>query len=116
SARQAEHPRLSWIKADLFSALDIENALKEADAAVYLVQSMQPSAHLDQGSKADYDLILADNFGRVCKKLGIEQIVFLGSKDLEVEEALKQHLPTVTIFRSSLILGADSSSMHVLLN
>ena len=46
---------IEWRSCDLFSLLDAEHALKGADAAVYLVHSMLPSAHLTQGAFEDMD-------------------------------------------------------------
>lgn len=129
SSKESSNPRLEWVKADLFSVLDIELGLAGADIAVYLVHSMQPSAHLDQASFSDYDLILADNFGRACKKLGIKQVLYLGglipkrgtlsghlASRLEVEETLKSYNPQATIFRAAMVLGKGGSSFHILVN
>ena len=66
------------VQGHLFSVLDIEKALKGCDVAVYLVHSMRPSAHLDQANFADYDLILADNFGKACEKEGVKHVLYLG--------------------------------------
>lgn len=129
SSKESKDPRLTWIKADLFSVLDIEKGLNGADIAIYLVHSMQPSAHLDQASFSDYDLILADNFGRACKALGIKQILYLGglvpkkgklsrhlASRLEVEQTLKAYIPQSTIFRAAIVLGHGGSSFHIILN
>ncbi|MBC75195.1 MAG: hypothetical protein CME64_04200 [Halobacteriovoraceae bacterium] len=129
SEKESNHPRLKWMKADLFSLLDLENALKDADVAIYLVHSMQPSAHLDQANFANYDLILADNFGRACLKFGIKQTLYLGGlipkrgdlslhlkSRLEVEEVLMEYAPDTTIFRAAMVLGKEGSYFHILLN
>lgn len=121
--------QVKWIKADLFSVLDIEKALEGCDLAFYLVHSMNPSAHLDQASFEDYDLILADNFGRACAKKGIKQVFYLGGlvsrneilsahlkSRIEVEQTLSQYVEQTTIFRSALILGHGGSSFHILMN
>ena len=115
---------------DLFSLLDIEDGLEGADIAIYLVHSMAPSAHLDQGNFRDYDLIVVDNFLRACKKKNIKQIIYLGGitpKDdlklsdhldsrLEIEEFIKSsHIP-VTVFRAGMIMGIGGSSFNIMLN
>src|SRR6478672_10951130 len=73
-----ERPGLRWKTCDLFSLLQVEEALEGVDVAFYLVHSMLPHAHLVQGSFADFDLILADNFARACKKHGVKQVIYLG--------------------------------------
>ena len=115
---------------DLFSLLDIENGLDGCDTAIYLVHSMGPTAHLDQGNFRDYDLIVVDNFLRACKRKQIKQIIYLGGiipKDesklsshlesrLEVEEFIKSsHIP-VTVFRAGMIMGTGGSSFNIMLN
>ena len=129
SERKSDDPRLAWFKADLFSVLDIEKAIKGCDVAVYLVHSMRPSAHLDQANFADYDLILADNFGRACEKEGIKHVLYLGglmpkkgelskhlASRLEVEKTLKQYAPHHTFFRAAMVLGKEGSSFQILVN
>jgi len=127
--QKTEDPRVNWQACDLFSLKSLEMALpKKVDYAIYLVHSMGPTAQLDQGSFADYDLILADNFSRGIQNSGIKQLIYLGglipeSTDLslhlqsrlEIEETFKQFgLPT-TIFRAGLILGEAGSSSQILI-
>ena len=129
SKKESNSDRVTWKTCDLFSVLDIEKAITGSDYLVYLVHSMQPSAHLDQASFEDYDLILADNFGRAARKLKIDNIIYLGGlipKDaelsthlmsrLEVEKALADNIPKYTFLRAGLILGYGGSSYHILLN
>ena len=121
--------RVHWKTCELFSLKSLEEALPgRVDLAIYLVHSMGPTAQLDQGSFADYDLILADNFARALKKSSVKHLIYLGglipdSKSLsrhlrsrlEVEEIFQQYdLPT-TIFRAGLILGEAGSSSQILL-
>ncbi len=129
SAQASDDPRITWKACELFSLKSLEEALPErADLALYLVHSMGPTAHLDQGSFADYDLILADNFARAVKKMNLTHLIYLGGlipegkklslhlqSRLEVEETFNQyHLPT-TVFRAGLILGEEGSSFQILL-
>lgn len=126
----SEDPRITWKACDLFSLRSLEAAIpKQVDLAFYLVHSMGPTAHLDQGSFADYDLILADNFARILQPTGLRQLIYLGglipdSKDLslhlqsrlEVEETFfESRLPT-TVFRAGLIIGEAGSSFQILTN
>jgi nucleoside-diphosphate-sugar epimerase len=121
--------RVSWRKCDLFSKREIKDSIKGADELVYLVHSMEPSARLDQASFEDYDLILADNFGRVAQSLGIKKVIYLGGiipanielskhleSRLEVERALKEYIPNVVCLRAGLILGNGGSSYNILIN
>ncbi len=125
----SDDPRITWKACDLFSLKSIDEAVpQKVDLALYLVHSMGPTAQLDQGSFADYDLLLADNFARVMRKAGIQQMIYLGGlipeapdlslhlqSRLEVEETFAQHQLPATVFRAGLILGAAGSSFQILL-
>jgi uncharacterized protein YbjT (DUF2867 family) len=129
SQQNSEDPRITWKACDLFSLRSIELAIPEhVDLVFYLVHSMGPTAQLDQGSFADYDLILADNFSKALKTKGIQQLIYLGglipqSKELslhlqsrlEVEEVFTEHQLPTTVFRAGLILGDSGSSFQILL-
>ncbi len=125
----SEDPRVRWVSCDLFSIKSIEEALPESvDIAYYLVHSMAPTAQLDQGSFADYDLILADNFARVIGRLNVQHLIYLGGlipssaqelslhlqSRLEVEETFTQYLLPTTIFSRRSYLGAEGSSFKIL--
>jgi uncharacterized protein YbjT (DUF2867 family) len=118
-----------WRSCDLFSLLELENSLKGADYAIYLVHSMLPSARLMQGTFADLDLIMADNFARAAQLNGIKQILYLGglipdleelsphlASRLEVEEALGSGRTPVTALRAGLIVGPGGSSFRIVVN
>ncbi len=129
SLQKSSDPRINWKACDLFSLKSIEEAVPaETDLAFYLVHSMGPTAHLDQGSFADYDLILADNFSRAVKKTKIQQLIYLGGlipetktlslhlqSRLEVEEVFAQFQLPITVLRAGLILGQAGSSFQILL-
>jgi len=129
SAQESDDPRVTWKACDLFSLKSIEEAVpSKADLALYLVHSMGPTAQLDQGSFADYDLLLADNFARVVRSTELKQMIYLGGlipettrmslhlqSRLEVEEVFAEHGLPSTIFRAGLILGAGGSSFQILL-
>lgn len=129
SKRKSESKNINWIQCDIFSLLDIENGLRGCDTAVYLVHSMLPSAKLTQGNFEDFDLILADNFQRACKKVGIKRIIFLGgvipyvrklSRHLhsryETEQVLQSAGIPLTSLRCGIILGGEGSSYTVMRN
>lgn len=121
--------KIEWRQCDLFSISSIQQALIGADAAFYLVHSMLPSTRLFQGSFADTDLILADNFSRAAKLNQVKQILYLGglipngqvlSKHLksrhEVEGVLQSSDIPCTIFRASMVVGHGGSSFEILRN
>lgn len=129
SDKESDNPNLRWKKCDLFSVLDIEQVIEGADVLIYLVHSMQASAKLDQANFRDYDLILADNFGRAARKLEINKVIYLGGiipqsdslsphllSRLEVELCLKEYISEYVFFRAGLILGKGGSSFHLLTN
>lgn len=118
-----------WRACDLFSLLELEEALAGADYAIYLVHSMLPSARLLQGSFADLDLIMADNFARAAQRGGVKQIIYLGglipetenlsphlASRLEVEEALASGQTPFTGLRAGLIVGPGGSSFRIVVN
>lgn len=118
-----------WRACDLFSLLELEDALKGADYAIYLVHSMLPSARLMQGTFADLDLIMADNFARAAQHNGLKQILYLGglipevedlsphlASRLEVEKALASGTTPVTTLRAGLIVGPGGSSFRIVVN
>jgi uncharacterized protein YbjT (DUF2867 family) len=129
SAQPSSDKRVQWVACDLFSLKSIEeSAPAQVDAAFYLVHSMGPTAQLDQGSFADYDLILADNFAKALKNRNLKHLVYLGGlvpetkalslhlqSRLEVEEIFAQHQLPTTTFRAGLILGEAGSSFQILL-
>lgn len=122
-------PRITWKSCDLFSLKSLEDSLSgPIDLAYYLVHSMGPTAHLDQGSFADYDLLLADNFARVMQRAQVKHLIYLGGlipenvelslhlqSRLEVEETFAQYNLPITVFRAGLIIGESGSSFQILL-
>ncbi len=122
-----QNKKVQWVSCDLFSLLDIENALNGMDYAIYLVHSMLPTSRLTQGNFQDNDLILADNFARAAKKAAIKQVIYLGgiipSDDklsthlqsrLETEETLKAYGTHVTALRAAIIIGREGSSFNII--
>ena len=124
----SDDPRVVWKACDLFSLKSLEQAVpKDLDGAYYLVHSMGPTAQMDQGSFADYDLILADNFARILKKTSVGHVVYLGGlvpdsahlslhlkSRLEVEETFRESKIPLTVFRAGLIIGEHGSSFQIL--
>jgi uncharacterized protein YbjT (DUF2867 family) len=129
TTQEAHDPRVIWKGCDLFSLKALDEACPERiDLAIYLVHSMGPTAQLDQGSFADYDLILADNFARVLSKRSVQQLIYLGGlipqedklsthlqSRLEMEETFREYNLPTTVFRAGLIIGEQGSSFQILL-
>ena len=126
---QLSSPGVVRRRCDLFSVRQTRAALENADVAVYLVHSMSPNSRLTQGRFEDLDLLLADNFGRAAAEAGVERIVYLGglipdgenpklsphlASRLEVEKALGAHGVPVTALRAGLVVGAEGSSLNIL--
>ena len=119
AARRDDGDPTRWRHCDLYSLREVERGLEGADLAIYLVHSMLPSSRLTQGTFADLDLILADNFARAAARNGVRQIVYLSgllpedTDDLshhlrsrwEVERALASHGVPVTTLRTGLVVG-----------
>lgn len=119
-----------WRHCDLFSLADVREGLAGADLAIYLVHSMLPSSRLTQGTFADLDLLLADNFARAAAAAGVRQIVYLSgllpedTDDLsrhlrsryEVERTLGAHGIPLTTLRTGLVVGRGGSSLRILVN
>ncbi|MFP4352317.1 MAG: NAD(P)H-binding protein [Puniceicoccaceae bacterium] len=117
-----------WRQCDLFSLPRLTEALEGCDHGFYLVHSMSPSSRLVQGSFADLDLLLADNFVRAAEAAGLRRIVYLGgllpddTEDLsphlgsrrEVEAVLRSRSVPVVALRAGLIFGPGGSSFTML--
>ncbi|MEM6326260.1 MAG: NAD-dependent epimerase/dehydratase family protein [Bacteroidota bacterium] len=130
AARHDPDDPVEWRHCDLYSLLQLERAMEGADYAIYLVHSMLPSSRLTQGTFADLDLVLADNFARAARHNGVRQIVYLSgllpedTDDLsrhlrsrwEVERTLAGHGVPVTTLRAGLVVGPGGSSLGILVN
>jgi len=124
-----QHPTETWRHCDLFEPYAVSDALDGADYAIYLVHSMLPSSRLTQGSAADLDLLLADNFARAAEAQGIKQILYVGglipentplsdqlASRLEVENTLRSSAVPMTALRAGLIVGPGGTRLRMLLN
>jgi nucleoside-diphosphate-sugar epimerase len=69
------HERIECRRADFFSLFSAEKPLEVCEVAFYLLHSMIPSSRMTQGSFEDFDFILADNFGRAARKMGVKHII-----------------------------------------
>mgnify|MGYP006297156143 CR=1 FL=1 len=120
---------IEWRRCDLFSMLEIEEALEGVDLAFYLVHSMSPSAGLVQGRFDELDLLLADNFAHAASLRQLKHVIYLGGlipeelqdtwsghlkSRYEVEEILVSSGVPVSIFRAGLVVGKNGSSLEIL--
>ena len=122
--------KIIWRTVDLYSMSSTEKALEDADIAIYLVHSMQPSTRLNQGEFEDTDLLLADNFSRAAQKNKLKQIIYLGGilpKDnheisshllsrYEVEMTLGARDTPLAAIRAGIIIGPGGSSFKIVTN
>ncbi len=119
----------TWRHCDLFSPHEVRAALDGADYAIYLVHSLLPSSRLTQGTSADLDLLMADNFARAAADQGVKQILYIGGlipddapassqvvRRLEVERALQSGPVPCTSLRAGLIVGPGGTRLRMLLN
>lgn len=118
-----------WRSCDLFSLLELEQTMRGADFAIYLANSRLPSSRLVQGTFADIDLIMADNFARAAQFCGVKQILYLGgllpaeeslsgpvAARQEVERTLRCGATPLTVLRAGLIVGPSGSSTRIVIN
>jgi len=121
-----DSPRFEWRACDLHNLLQLEKVLEGVDTAVYLIHSMLPGARLNQGNFSDFDLSLADNFGRAARLNGIRRVIYLSGlmpesemlsahlkSRREVEDALRSYLPNVICLRAGIIVGPQGSSFTI---
>ncbi len=123
----AKKGNVIWRRCDGFSLIDAENAVAGTDILIYLIHSMMPSSSLTQGSFADFDLYLADNFAKAANKGGVKKVIYLSGlipnvsnlsdhlkSRLEIEKTLAQYGNNVTTLRSALVVGKNGSSFQIL--
>lgn len=121
-----DSPRFEWRGCDLHNLLELERVLEGVETAIYLVHSMLPGARLNQGNFSDFDLSLADNFGRTARLRGIQRVVYLSGlipencelsdhlkSRKEVEDVLRSYVPKVTCLRAGMIIGPQGSSFTI---
>jgi uncharacterized protein YbjT (DUF2867 family) len=117
---QRTGPDTEVVSGDVFDTPSLEKTLEEVHTAYYLVHSL--------GGGDDYeerDREAAKNFGRAARKVGVEQIIYLGG--LARGEGLSTHLasrkevgrilresgvPTIE-FQASIVIGSGSLSFEM---
>src|SRR3954451_24985810 len=114
------------VQGDVIKGEGLVRALEGCETAYYLVHSMEHAAG-PNGAFADLDRRAADNFARAAQEAGVDRIVYLGGlipqgqaisphlrSRLEVEEILLDAIPDSVALRASIVIGARSSSFHLL--
>ncbi|MCC9642453.1 SDR family oxidoreductase [Rhodopirellula sp. JC740] len=117
------HSRLTVIEGELQDAAATGKALKDVDAAYYLVHSMQSA----KGEYAKRDRELATQFRDAAQGANCHRIIYLGGlgelgPDLsehldsrhEVGEILQSGNVPTTVFRAAMIIGSGSASFETL--
>lgn len=117
------HENLHIIYGDLDDLDHLDKIPAEIDVSYYLVHSMAKKIK----DLKEKESTVAKNFVFLMNQLKCQQIIYLGgiidphvklSEHLEsrkmVEEVLKTALSKLTIFRSSIIIGAGSASFEII--
>ena len=122
--RLAGLDNVEGVRADVLSGEGLEEALDGVGAAYYLVHSMEAGDE-DFGAR---DRRAATNFARAARAAGVEKVVYLGgiapppgtrhsphlTSRLEVERILLGELPRSIGLRASILIGAQSSSLRMM--
>ena len=119
----AQHPSLEIVKGDVLDKDSLAKALRQCQAAYYLVHSMNP----DVSDFAATDRQAACNMAEAAAAENLEQIIYLGGlgeehgglshhlqSRSEVGEVLRQGSVPVTILRAAMIIGSGSASFEIL--
>lgn len=107
---------------DVLEPETLPDALKDIDAAYYLIHSMSHSKEF-----SDRDIQAAENFARAAGEAGVQRIVYLGglgdpesalSEHLQSRQdtgdALRRHSVPVTEFRAGMVVGSGSLSFEMM--
>lgn len=112
------------VAGDAVTGAGLEAALDGAEAAYFLIHSMEAAAN---GSFAARERAAAMNVARAAHAAGTRRVVYLGGlvpagtrpsahlgSRLAVEEALLEHAPGPVALRASIVIGAGSRSFRFL--
>ena len=119
----ASRERVEVVEGNVADEQTLFQALRDCDAAYYLVHSMEASV----AEYRERDLKLAQTFGQMCAKANVKRIVYLGglgetgdglsdhlTSRREVEKALRASGVPVTVLRAAMIIGSGSASFEIL--
>jgi uncharacterized protein YbjT (DUF2867 family) len=123
SRRWSERRRCEIVEGDVADAQALAGQLEGCEAAYYLIHSMRAAS----GEDARRDRELARGFASAAERAGVARIIYLGglgetgahvstavASRREVADALRSTTVPVTVFRTSLIIGAGSVSYEML--
>ena len=117
-----QHKNLKVIKGDLLKGQVVEQLLKEADAAYYLVHGL----HAEEQDFEWEEARSATNFAAAATKAKLQKTIFLGALGPSEEASLhlrSRHLVGDILglsaaacieFRASIVLGANSTSFEMI--
>lgn len=110
------------VQGDMLKPETLTNALKDVDAAYYLIHSMS-----DSNEFKERDRQAAHHFGRAARQAGTQHIVYLGGLGDETEalsthlesrhevgHILRQYSDRVTEFRAAIVVGSGSMSFEMI--
>ncbi len=119
----ANDDRLTVVPGEIEDAAAMQQALKDVDAAFYLVHSMKSA----KGEYAHRDRELAESFRKAVEASACRRMIYLGGlgelgPDLsehlnsrhEVAEILQDCSTPTTVFRAAMIIGSGSASFETL--
>ena len=114
------------VEGDAVSGRGLDEALEGADAAYFLIHSMEPAA-ASAGSFSDRDRRAAERFSAAAVAAGLRRLVYLGglvpagaqasphlASRLEVERVLLSAVERGVAVRTSIVIGAGSRSFRFL--
>ena len=116
---------VQWVHCDAYALDAVTKALAGTDILIYLIHSMVPSSRLTQASFQNLDLLIADNFAKAAKVVGVSHIKYVGgltpneegetsehlSSRFEVEQVPCNSIPVMTL-RCGMIVGPGGSSLR----
>jgi len=117
------HPKVTVLEIDFLKDVSINDALKDIDAAYYLIHSMSDD---DSASFEKLEKTAASNFVELIDQISAKQIIYLGgitnedklSKHLasrkKVDEILRTSKVPVTSLKAAIIVGSGSSSFEII--
>jgi len=113
--------KVEVVQGNVLKPETLAPALRDVDAAYYMIHSMKSSADFHQR-----DLTAARNFGNAAKSAGVQRLIYLGGL-VDPNSALSEHLNSrqetgqvlrdsgipVTEFRAAVIVGSGSLSFEM---
>jgi uncharacterized protein YbjT (DUF2867 family) len=115
--------RVVNLPGDIFNSESLSRALKNADAAVYLVH-MMGSKHADFAEQEAKGALI---FSETAKMAGIKRVIFMGGLGDDTEDLskhlasrhktgdiMRKKLPLVIEFRASMIIGNGSVAYDII--